>query len=71
MLKARDYGENSLTNVITDASLKDSYGLLLVIRCVLRGQISMSRAEFEDLQRHKKLFKLARHSWYRKFSRLF
>ena len=61
ILKAND--NSSIREILQDATLKNLYAIMLVIRSVLRGEIVVSKAEVRDLNEHKKLLKLARLTW--------
>lgn len=61
VLKAKS--ENNIRDIISNAPLKDLYATLLVIRHVLKGEIVMTKAGYEELKSKKTQLNIARYSW--------
>lgn len=62
ILKADDV-EDVKDILIVTKNVTDLYGILMVIRLVLKGKIPMSKSDLELLRSDQKLFKLARLTW--------
>lgn len=61
LVKASD--AKIMKDAIDNASLRELYATLLVIRLVLRGDILVSKADKESLYAKKRQFRLARVTW--------